>query len=603
MVYIDEKFKDRKPKETVEFIRKILKDIGIEVQENWLESGVENCYSLSVSTLQGIPSSNGKGVSEDLARASAYGEFIERLQGGLFFYKYQSITRNPEFDLQAYAPDAKYVSVEELIRDGEWMDYLITAYPQYHATRESIAELCRAYGLADDGKILVVPFYSLFEKKHVYLPIGFVDQMYGTNGCCVGNSREEAWVHAMSEMMERHAALKVLLSGNAAPKIPEDVLNQYPTISNILKKVRENGEYDVDVLDFSIGNGFPVIATRIISKKSHDYRVNVGADPVLEIAIQRSLTELFQGKNITNVTRSHGGTIMGKLTDLSKTDNALNQLETSSGQYTAEFFADELTCQRQAAAFADNSNKSNKELLTYVLDLYKQMDKPVYVRNFSYLGFPCYRFVVPGFSEALAVRMEEVIPQFCIADECSATLRNPKAASDAELSWMLNYSNMIRGVHGRYNFFNRISGIPISYNLNTMLCSVTRAYAYYRLGMYREAMVFVQNCIKTMKEEDQEYFSCVNCYLQLKQSNVEEKQIRSVLFKFYKEDCAKKLYDLLDAGKTPYDDHLVSCDYKSCDDCRYRQYCNFRELGQLNAAVGAVYQTYVHGQDPSEFEI
>ncbi len=603
MQHIDERFKDSSPEATVEKIKGILRDVGIEVTENWNESGVDNCYSLSVSSNCGVPSSNGKGITEALARASAYGEFIERLQGGLFFYKYQSLTRDLRINTQAYAPDAKFIPMDQFIRDGEWMDYLIEAYPQYQATRESIAELCKAYALTDNDEILTIPFYSLFEKKYVYLPVGFVDQMYATNGCCVGNTREEAWVHALSEMMERHATLGMLQTGRSAPRIPNEELEKYPTVSKILRQIRQTGEFDVDIFDYSIGNGFPVVSTRIISKKTHSYRVNVAADPVFEIAVQRTLTELFQGKNLKNITQSHNGMILGKLSDVSMADNIINQLETSSGLYTAAFFANELTCHREATQFADNSRKSNKELLSYMLDLYRQLKKPVYVRNFSYLGFPCYRFVVPGFSEAIPVRLGEMIPQYSIADECSLTMRNAKAASHDDLSWMLNYNNMIRGVIGRYNKFGRISGIPLSGTANSVLAGVTRAYAAYRLGMYQEAINYTNGILNWFPEEDQDYIRCVNRYLQLKISHVDDALIRSILFKFFTYDCAQKLFDLLDSGKSPYDDHLVTCDYQSCDTCRYADACSYRGILEIQSRVGAVYSQYTKGQDPSEFAI
>ena len=177
----------------------------------------------------GLPSANGKGVSKELARASAYGEFIERLQGGLFFYKFWEIGRDADMDLPGFAPDIKYVTMKELEETGDWMDYLIQSYGN-GLTRNAIAKFCKLYAHTDEDKIATVPFYSLFEGKHVYLPIGFVDQIYATNGCCVGNSKEEAWVHALSEMMERHASLKMLTSGEAAPKFSEDVLKQFPTV-------------------------------------------------------------------------------------------------------------------------------------------------------------------------------------------------------------------------------------------------------------------------------------------------------------------------------------------------------------------------------------
>ena len=70
MQYIDEKFKDNDPIKTVEIIRSILKNIGIEVEETVWESGVENCCSTTVCGPHGVPSANGKGVSKEFANSS-----------------------------------------------------------------------------------------------------------------------------------------------------------------------------------------------------------------------------------------------------------------------------------------------------------------------------------------------------------------------------------------------------------------------------------------------------------------------------------------------------------------------------------------------------
>ncbi len=209
MRIIDEKFKETTPTETVQKIKGILDKLGIEVTEQWNDSGLSNCYSLNLYANGGSPFSNGKGVTKEFAQASAYGEFIERLQVGLFFYKHQSIISNREMDIHSFAPDAKYMTVEELVENGEWMDYIIDALGNPAVTRKTIAEHCKIYSCSSDGRVLTLPFFSIFENKHVYLPMGFIDQIYATNGCCVGNTRAEAWIHAFSEILERHSAVMI----------------------------------------------------------------------------------------------------------------------------------------------------------------------------------------------------------------------------------------------------------------------------------------------------------------------------------------------------------------------------------------------------------
>ncbi len=605
MQYIDEKFKDNTPQETVKKIRSILDQLGITVYERQYDSGIENCNSMTLYANNGLPRYNGKGISPEFARASAHAEFIERLQGDLILTKYQSIKRQKELDIQQYAPDGKYMTVEELIENGQWMDYIVDAYKDPGITRQTIAERCRIYACADDGRILTVPFYSLFEGKSVYLPIAFVDQMYRANGCCAGNTREEAWIHALSEMMERNATLRVLLSGQAAPKIPLKDLEKYPVATKIIRQILNTGRYEVEVFDYSIGNGFPVVSTRIIDKENHNYCVNIGADPVFEIALQRTLTELFQGKNIEKFAIRHSGKILKYINDYPITNNAINQLQSGNGVYTADYFANELTCRRKPAEFADNSNKTNKELLVYMLGLYKQIGKPVYVRNFSYLGFPSYRFVVPGFSESQGVRLNEPIPDYALADSVCGVFRDAAGSSDEDLAWMLSYSESVKHDFLRVDSFGKIAGIPLFGNRESFLTAVTKAYAAYRLKQYGNAAVHARSCFYKEDDSDAEsgYFACVARYLELKHAGIAEDKIRSILYKFFYKQFADKLYECLDNGKTPFDDYLVKCDYRSCQSCSCREFCSYNGIKAMVQKVGPIYQAFVNGQAPEEFAV
>jgi len=605
MHHIDEKFKDSTPTATVEKIRGILDQLGIPVRECWNDSGIDYCNSVNLSANRGIPGYNGKGVTKDFARASAHAEFIERLQGDLLLTKFQSIKRQKEMDIQSYAPDGKYMTVEELIENGDWMDHIVESYNDPMITRQSIAEHCRVYACADDGKILTVPFYSLFEGKHVYLPIEFVNQIYRANGCCAGNTREEAWIHALSEMMERYGALRVLLSGEAPPQIPLESLEKYPTAMSIINRILETGQYGVEVFDYSIGNGFPVVCTRIIDKKTHNYCVNIGADPVFEIALQRTLTELFQGKNIHNFSILHSGKIMKNVTDISVKKNSINQLQTGNGVYTADYFANELTCSEKPYDFADNSNKTNKELLDYMLGLYKQLGKPVYVRNFSFLGFPSYRFVVPGFSESRGVQLSELIPEYALADSVCGIFQDVKSASEDDLNWMLSYCLSLKGDYGRENRFGRISGVPLSGSCEGTLSIVTKAYAAYRLGRFEESAKFIAPLIRKNDDTNDisNYFSCVHRYLQMKADGISEDKIRVILYKFYYQEYADRLYSQLDRGGTPFDCYVLSCHFDNCESCSYKEFCSYQGIREMIAKIGPIYRNFTNGQDPSEFAV
>ncbi len=600
MQFIDEKFKDASPKATVERIIDILRSINIEVTEDWNDSGIENCHSLTLRAGSGFPTSNGKGVSKEFARASAYGEFMERLQSGLFFYKLQSFENDPKVNLQCFAPDGKYFSKEELLENADWFDYLTESYKGL--SREALAAQCAMYAHTDDGNILCLPFYSLFEDKYVYLPAGFIEHMYSANGCCVGNTREEALVHALAEIMERKASTSAIIKGNAFPEIPEDVLMSFPTVAKILKRLHECEELDVKIFDCSIGNGFPVVSTRIINKISHGYHVNFAADPVLEIAIQRSLTETFQSRNLATIALNDYKPILQNSAGVRTSANVLNQLESGRGSFTADYFAEEISCTVKATEFEDNSSLTNTELLKKTLELYKEIGNPVLVRNYDFLGFPCYKVIVPGFSESRAMRLTEPVQEYALGDEVSRILRNPKAFSKAELSIITMFNQMISATFSRRGNFSRLAGLPLNHSTSDLLWNVTMAYYAYKMGDMKGAIQSADALSRKayLSAEDKGYFTCVRQYLTLTQSGIPQDKLDMILRKFNKECYVEKLSHNLASG-SPFDEYVLECNQNNCSNCRYKDSCHYDYIRTLIKNAGEVYGKFTDGQNPENF--
>lgn len=602
---INIRFKDMPPEETVEKIQGILKSLGITLEEKWTDSGIENCCSVHVYVNGVYPFfTNGKGVSKALARASAYGEFIERLQCGLFLYKFQSITRDFGMNLQSYAPDGKYMTMAELEESGEWMDYVIQTYGN-SLTKKKLAEQCRVYACTDEDKIWTIPFYSLFEKKYVYLPAGFVEHIYSANGCCAGNTREEAWVHALSEMMERRSTITMLTGGKSAPVIPEEVIRRYPVASKILDTIRASGRYDIRIFDFSLGTGLPVVATRIIDKKNHGYIVNISAEPVLEIAIDRTLTEIFQGRKLDTFGSLHDGGTLEECGPIPVAHNVLNQIENGNGVFSLDFFTEELSGTPEFVEFADHRGKNNQQLLEYMLDLYRKLNRPVYVRNNSFLGFPCYQFVVPGFSETRGLRLIEPVCEYALGDAVQKAFRNVAEADVSELMMMLTFHKKISTAFSRKHNFRGLAGLPMSNTHNRDLMAITLSCAAYRLGRYAAARSYLAGAMgeRSVEPQDKSYFRCIDRYLSLKGAGVADDRIRLILEKFYEEQTVEKLYGCLDSGKTPHDPYLVKCDTEKCADCRYRADCAYAQTRHIIAAAGERYRSFTDGQSEAHFAI
>lgn len=591
---INIRFKDFPPEVTVARIKGILEDLGIRLTEYWNDSGIENCWSLRVNSDTLFPcGSNGKGVSKELARASAYGEFIERIQCGMLLYKYQSITRDPRLNLQSYAPDGKYMSVQELIQNGEWMDYIIKTHGG-GLTRAKIAEHCRIYGCADDGMVWTVPFYSLFDEKIVYLPAGFVEHIYSANGCCAGNTREEAWIHALSEIMERNNTISILTGKKSAPIIPDEVIKQYPTAYRILEAIRATGNFDVQILDFSQGSGYPVVATRLIEKNAHSYNINIASDPVFEIAIDRTLTESFQGRKLQGFRLKHTGGILEENPGIPTAHNVLNQIENGSGLFALKFFTEDSVSELSFPAFENAHEKDNVQLLGDVLDFYKKLGHPVFVRNYSFLGFNSYQFVVPGISETRGKKLLEPISEFALGDAVHKVFRDVESASAEDLLLMLSFYQKVGTAFSRINNFSGLAGLPMSTKSDALLTNVTLAHAAWKLGKLTLAISYLKKLdqLSSLEQDAREYLKCVSRYFSLLNAQAPEESIKTVLYQFFQAQYVDKLYAQLNEGKSPFACYLLKCDGCSCETCKYSPQCSYNALVEMFTTVGKKYAEF-----------
>ena len=593
MKYIDEKFKDEQPEITVDKIIEKLCGIGICVEEEWFDSKVNNCFSLRVTANGRIPGTNGKGVSKAFARASAYGEFMERLVSGLFFYKYQSFDNDESVLLHSYAPDKRYMTKSELLENSRWMEPITK---KYGVTKEHIADLCVIYACSD--KVLTLPYYSLFEDRYEYLPVHLIEHIYSSNGCCVGNTMAEAWIHALSEIFERNSNIEIISSGKAVPVISREKLNGFNTVNAILNKIEAEGIFDVDILDFSCGKEYPVIATRIINKKTKEYVVKVGADPVFEIAVERTLTEIFQGRNLEMFTKNHGGKILNSFDEINVSHNIINQLETGRGLFTAEFFADSEEDNKDIF-FIENRDKTNAELLKWVIEKFEEKNLPIYVRNNSFLGFHCYKFIVPGYSEARADFYTETIPTFYFGDRASKTLRNIKKANIVELSELLMYHKMLWSFMSRKNNFAYLSGLPIA-NLDFGLASIHFAYAALKTQNYKLFDSYIDSAAKfTVNDNDKDYLLAVKQWIEFKNNGVEKKTALSVIEKFYFADTFKRLTKNIE-NDALLDEFLVECNM-DCANCKYKDECCYESIREMMAKAGAEYAKFTDGQKKENF--
>ena len=317
--------------------------------------------------------SNGKGSSQKACKASALGEFIERLQTNNFFsdfyikdFIYDKTAKT--FKIDEYELDAKLKVIYD--ENGEL---------QINDLIDFISE---------GNNIVTTEFTELHSDKKINCPINILHNLYVSNGLSAGNSKYEARVQALSEIIERYVKKEIISRGFAIPKIPENILRNLQ-IYNGLEVLRKQG-YLVDVYDASLGGKYPVIAISLINEGS--LFVSFGAHPIFEVAVERTFTELLQGRELNELNNFQIPTF--NKDEVQSSFNIENHFIDSNGKILFDFLKEKKDFEYSPWNFSGGNRKKEFESL---VEIFK--DKDIYVKDFDYLGFYSCQIIIPTISE------------------------------------------------------------------------------------------------------------------------------------------------------------------------------------------------------------
>lgn len=128
--------------------------------------------------------------------------------------------------------------------------------------------------------------------KHVSYHI--LQTFMGTTGLAAGNTIEEALVQACSEIYERLAIHRFYTE---TPKMFYYLNRQNlnPELQECLNKIEENEHVNVRIYDLSYTFNVPACLILVQDPKNHLFHMNFGAAPVIDIAVERCITEIYQG--------------------------------------------------------------------------------------------------------------------------------------------------------------------------------------------------------------------------------------------------------------------------------------------------------------------
>lgn len=582
-LFPDAQFKDNTPENTVTRIRQILANHGIEPVESWFETCVPYCHALSVYVKGTTFSVNGKGLTKEFARASAYGELMERLQMG---YIYTPGIQKDGVSSYIQSTRIKMPATQLLEEYGNWYRLLSRRLERFTGITKAPADLLGQYADAQ-GNLDVIPYFCLTKNKPVYYPHELRGRAYGSNGCAAGNTPEEALVQAISEIVERHHMIQIIDGGITLPDVPEEVLQSCPTAYKIITFIREHG-YRVIVKDCSLGKKYPVVCLYIIDQRTGRYHTHLGAYPIFEIALERALTESFQGRDIHHITymedfifKNPGEFLFASVSD---------EIIRGSHEKTTSFFVG-----RPSYAFNEQmgfQGKDNRSLLDECIAFFKEQGYDILVRDRSCLGFCTYQVIIPGYSEAFLHRLHRPLDEYRYSASAIKVLRNPSAASLPELlgylmheDQMKQYPSTIHGVHG-FLAHSKISALAPK-SVDHFLLAATKGYIYHCLGKSQEAISCINGMLPIATAEETDFLLCLKRYYSLVVHRYQKEEINQILAYLHKDTTVESLWSILQRKENPFTRFTLHCDTANCTGCRLEPYCCQKRVLEVAGILNA----------------
>ncbi len=295
--------KDAPLEDTIDKATSLLQEMGIPTETvSWLNPA-PNCWSVHLQATA-CPDlyTNGKGTSRLASLASSLGEFFERLATNLFFADFYLGEKTDRGEFHFYPNEVWFVpGRNDLVpsrkqQEKELLNRELRAF--YNQDGELTAAHLRDNNIdSGDGGICALPFQSLATGRTTYFPISLLNNLYVSNGMAAGNSPAECCSQALSEIIERYVKNIVIGKGLSLPDVPPARLQKYPYLSAIIDTLTAKN-LSVQVKDASLGGRYPVISVLVADRQSGGVFAAFGANCRFATAVERTLTELLQGRNL-----------------------------------------------------------------------------------------------------------------------------------------------------------------------------------------------------------------------------------------------------------------------------------------------------------------
>ncbi len=388
--------KDLPLEQTIKNMTAMLADLGMKIEISSWRNIVPNVWSLHVrDAASPMCFTNGKGATKESALCSALGEFIERLNNN-FFYNDQFFgvdIANSEF---VHYRNEKWFPLEknDALPAGILDDYCLSIYNPDKELQGS--HLVDTNSGNNDRGICAIPYTRKSDGETVYFPSNLIENLFLSNGMSAGNNLQEAHVQCLSEIFERAVKRQIIEQEIVLPDVPMSVLEKYPNILAGIQGLEEQG-YPIVVKDASLGGQFPVMCVTLMNPRTGGVLASFGAHPSFEVALERCLTELLQGRSFEGLNDVPKPTFNRMA--VIEPENFVEHFIDSTGVISWRFFSS-----NYEYAFCEwDFSGTNEEEANGLFGILEAMGREVYIADLTDLGTSACRILVPDYSEVYPV--------------------------------------------------------------------------------------------------------------------------------------------------------------------------------------------------------
>ena len=392
--------KDLPLEQTIANMTAVLAKLGIKIEIASWRNLIPNVWSLHIRDAHSpMCFTNGKGSTKESALASALGEYIERLSNNHFYagaYWGEDIA-NAAF---VHYPNERWFKpgIADALPTEILDEYCLKIFNPDGDLRGSHL-IDTNSGNAQRG-ICSLPYVRQSDGKTIYFPSNLIENLYVSNGMSAGNTLAEAQVQCLSEIFERAVKREILEGEIALPDVPQEVLAKYPSILAGIQSLEEQG-FPVLVKDASLGGIYPVMCVTLMNPRTGGVFASFGSHPSLEVALERSLTELLQGRSLEGLNDLPPPTFASEA--VTEPNNFVEHFIDSSGIVSWRFFSAKSDYDFIEWDFSGRGENSNAEEVATLFGILKTLGKEAYVATYDQLGATACRILVPGYSEVYPI--------------------------------------------------------------------------------------------------------------------------------------------------------------------------------------------------------